>query len=96
MVDRSQFHGMDTESSREGARQLDSGATEVQGMLDLANQAIQALRSSPYGAAGPGFAQWDQTWTGEVNPQLQRAVENLRSNASELNRRAQMQEEASA
>ena len=57
-------------------------------MLDLADQAIQALRSSPYGAAGPGLRAVGPDVDAVRSTRLQRAVENLRSNATELNRRA--------
>lgn len=90
MYDKSQFYGIDPDTSREASRRMGDGASGLQAMVG----SISAMLSQVtwVGADASRFA---SEWDGSLRPELAAATENLRENAAELDRRARMQEEAS-
>lgn len=90
MYDKTQFHGIDPEYSRQASRRMDDGAASLKEMVG----SISAMLSQVtwVGADAQRFA---GEWDGSLRPELQAATQNLQENAAELARRAQMQEEAS-
>ena len=89
--DRSRFHGMDPDEAEHGSRRMNEGASEVRGMVSQ----ISALLGEVVweGADSQRFL---GDWDGNLRPELNRAMANLQENADELNRRAQMQRQASS
>ena len=86
----STWRGLDPESSRRGAAELDQGAEQVGAAVAALDQLWEALQWF-----GPEAARQGDAWFGQHRGELRRAREELHGNAGELVRRAQMQEDAS-
>jgi hypothetical protein len=89
--DRSTFYGIDTQQTRGSARQMDTNAEELGSMVS----GISALLESTLWL-GPGAQRFKSDWDGSMRPQMEQASDSLRANAAEMNRRADMQDAASA
>ena len=89
--DRSRFYGIDTEYSREQSRQMDSGASDLQGMVNDVSALVDAVLW-----IGPAAGRFQQDWNGSLRPELQAATDTLHENAAELRRRADLQDEVSS
>lgn len=90
MHDRSQFYGIDPEYSREASRRMDDGAASLRSMVG----SVSAMLAQVTWVGGDA-ERFVGEWEGSLRPELAAATENLRENAAELSRRADMQEEAS-
>lgn len=90
MYDKSTFHGIDAQYSRQQARAMQTGAGDLDGIVGQIGSLLSQVQWS-----GPGAQRFLGEWDGALRPELQAAAENIRQNAVELDRRAQMQEEAS-
>ncbi len=88
--DPSQFYGLDPEYSRQASRGMESGASDLSGMVGE----ISALVDSVLWI-GPAAQRFKQDWDGSLRPELQAATDSLTDNARELHRRADMQDEVS-
>lgn len=90
MHDRSQFYGIDPEYSREASRRMDDGAASLKSMVG----SVSAMLAQVTWVGGDA-ERFVGEWEGSLRPELAAATENLRENAAELSRRADMQDEAS-
>ncbi|MBO1750795.1 hypothetical protein J4G33_03160 [Actinotalea sp. BY-33] len=90
MYDKTTFHGIDPEYSREQARAMQAGAGDLSSMVGAVSSLLSQVTWT-----GPGAQRFVAEWDGALRPELEAATENLQQNAAELARRAQMQEEAS-
>ena len=90
MYDKSTFHGIDPQYSRQQARAMQTGAGDLDRIVGQIGSLLSQVQWS-----GPGAQRFRGEWDGALRPELQAAAENIRSNAVELDRRAQMQEDAS-
>ena len=84
------FQGLDPQQARDAAREMVDGAN---GITDL----IRGINAMLDGAVweGSDAAAFRNEWQGSFGPSLGRIVELLTSRATELNSRADMQENAS-
>lgn len=89
--DRSTFYGIDTQSTREGATQMQGNADDLGSMV----QDISALLQDVLWI-GPAAQRFKGEWDGSMRPQMQQAAESLAANATEMRRRADAQDAASA
>ncbi|WP_454296311.1 WXG100 family type VII secretion target [Salana multivorans] len=89
--DRSTFYGIDTQSTREGASQMQGNADDLGAMV----QDIGALLADVLWI-GPAAQRFKGEWEGSMRPQMQQAAESLQANAAEMRRRADAQDAASA
>lgn len=89
--DRSTFYGIDTQATRSSARQMETNAAELG---DFCNGVSSLLDSVLW--LGPAAQQFKADWDGQMRPQIEQASGSLHSNAAEMNRRADMQDTASA
>lgn len=90
MYDRSTFHGIDAQQSRQQARAMKTGAGDLDGIVGQIGSLLSQVQWS-----GAGAERFLGEWDGALRPELAAAAENIRQNAVELDRRAQMQEDAS-
>lgn len=90
MYDRTRFFGIDPQQSRQHARAMQTGAGQIDGIVGQIGSLLDSVQWS-----GPGAQRFLGEWGGALRPELQAAAENIRQNAVELERRAQMQEDAS-
>ncbi|PZR51573.1 hypothetical protein DNL40_15890 [Xylanimonas oleitrophica] len=90
MHDKSTFYGIDPQQSREHARAMRSGAGDLSDIVGAIGSMLSQVTWT-----GPGAERFLQEWDGALRPELENATQNLRENAAELDRRAEMQEEAS-
>ena len=67
-----------------------TGAGDLDGIVGQIGSMLGQVQFS-----GPGAERFLGEWDGALRPQLQAAAENIRSNSVELDRRAQLQEDAS-
>lgn len=89
--DRSTFYGIDTNATRGSARQMQSNADDLGSMVGDISSLLESVLW-----LGPGAQNFKSDWDGSMKPQLNQASDSLRSNAEEMNRRADMQDSASA
>ena len=90
MYDKSTFFGIDAQQSREHARAMRTGAGQLDGIVGQIGSLLDSVQWS-----GPGADRFVGEWSGALRPELRAAAENIRENSVELDRRAQMQEDAS-
>ena len=90
MYDKSTFHGIDPQYSRQQARAMRTGAGDLDGIVGQIGSMLSQVTFT-----GPGAERFLGEWDGALRPQLQAAAENIRTNSVELDRRAQLQEDAS-
>lgn len=90
MYDKRTFHGIDAQQSRQQARAMRTGAGELDGVVGQIGALLSQVQWS-----GAGADRFLGEWDGALRPELQAAAENIRQNSVELDRRAQMQEDAS-
>ncbi|WP_129667267.1 WXG100 family type VII secretion target [Phytoactinopolyspora endophytica] len=90
MVDKSSFMGIDPEQTQEASQQMDASADNLGAMVNM----LGSMLDSVYWT-GDDATRFMADWNGSLRPELDRATENIRENAVELNRRARMQDEAS-
>jgi uncharacterized protein YukE len=84
------FYGLDPQQARDAAREMLDGAS---GISDLIRGITTLLDSAIW--QGSDAAAFRSDWQGTFMPNLGRVVELLTSRATELNARADMQENAS-
>lgn len=89
--DRSTFYGIDTQATRGNAKQMQSNADDLGSMVSDIGSLLESVLW-----LGPGAQRFKSDWDGSMAPQMQQASDSLRSNAAEMNRRADMQDAASA
>lgn len=89
--DRSTFYGIDTESTRQGATQMQGNAQDLGSMVsDISAMLGEVLW------IGPAAQKFKGEWDGSMRPQMQQAADSLEENATEMRRRADAQDAASA
>lgn len=90
MYDKSQFYGSDPEYSRQASQQMDATAENLKGLVGSISSMLEQVTW-----VGGDAQRFVGDWNGALRPELDAATENLRENAAELARRAEMQEQAS-
>jgi len=88
--DKSQFHGIDPEYSREASQNMDKTADNLKGLVGSISSMLEQVTW-----VGGDAQRFVGEWHGALRPELDAAAQNIQENAAELARRAQMQEEAS-
>lgn len=84
------MQGMDTEYARQAAHSMDGGAGQISGIVGSIGSLLESVMW-----IGPSASAFKDDWHGTFVPQLHGATNALTDNAQVLNRRAQMQDEAS-
>ena len=90
MHDRTSFYGIDPQESRQRARAMRSGAGDLSSMVAGIGSMLGQVTW-----AGPGAGRFLDEWDGALRPEIEAATENLHQNAQELDRRADLQDQAS-
>ena len=90
MYDKSTFYGIDPQHSRQQARAMRTGAGELDSIVGQIGSMLSSVTWS-----GAGADRFLGEWHGALRPEIQAAAENIRTNSVELDRRAQLQEDAS-
>lgn len=90
MYDKSQFYGSDPEYNRQASRSMDATAENLKGLVGSISSMLEQVTW-----VGADAQRYVSDWNGSLRPELDAATENLRENAAELARRAEMQEQAS-
>lgn len=91
MSDKSQFYGIDPNETRAASRRMDGGASSLKSVIGDISSLLEQVQWT-----GPGSQRFVGEWNGSLRPELNAAADHLHENAVEMERRAQMQEEASA
>lgn len=85
------FQGMDVDHARTAARQMDGGASQVQGIVGGITQMLASVTWE-----GEDAKRFRADWEGTFQPQLGGVTDALQTNATFLTRHADAQEQASA
>lgn len=88
--DASQFSGLDTGWARQNSRGMDASAQQLGSMVANVTQLLGSVVW-----VGPAAHRFKQDWDGSLSPELQAAQQSLAESASELHRRADLQDEVS-
>lgn len=90
MYDRSRFYGIDTEYSRNTSQRMDTHAAEMKGMVNNVSAMLESVLW-----IGPAAHRFKGDWEGSMRPQIESAADSLHENATEMRRRADLQDEVS-
>lgn len=91
MHDKSQFHGIDPETTRTASRQMEATADNLKGLVGSISKMLDGVVWE-----GADARRAVDDWNGALRPELEAVTDNMRENSIELERRARLQEEASA